>query len=87
MQQSGMQKLQMEHAACSEAPQLLAQLAEAAAAWHGERVKQMSFSAGYAAHAEHPALSAAELVAESDHRMYEEKTAYYKKNGLVQRRT
>ena len=53
--------------------------------WTGEKVKELSLSAGYALASEHEGLSIEELVKEADKEMYEQKKAYYQKIGRDRR--
>lgn len=61
-----------------EAEDALAWMYEEAKRWHGERVKTLSLSAGYALARNHDSLTAEALIRESDKAMYEAKAAYYR---------
>ncbi|MEE3333406.1 MAG: GGDEF domain-containing protein [Ruminococcus sp.] len=65
-----------------EALKTLELLKQNASGWHGEKVGNLSLSAGYARAADFPELSAEKLVVEADMAMYEEKAAYYKDNQV-----
>lgn len=69
-----------------QAKKVLAQLNREAAAWHGEKVKELSLAAGFAAAADHPELSAEKLVSVADQAMYAEKAAFYRSAGRDRRR-
>lgn len=56
-----------------------------AAAWHGEYIGAISFSIGYASHAEHPDASVDELEKFADVMMYADKDRYYRSSGLDRR--
>ena len=63
------------------ADELLGLLERETGAWHGETVKTVSVSAGYALASDHPDLSAEKLVREADQAMYAAKAAYYRRSG------
>lgn len=54
--------------------------------WHGEKVKSLSVSAGYALAADYDTITAEMLVMESDKAMYEAKAAYYQSEGKDRRK-
>lgn len=52
-----------------------------AAAWHGQYIKSISLSVGYASQAEHPGASVHELERIADAMMYKDKERYYRSSG------
>ena len=66
-----------------KAHRIMSTLKKNAAAWHGEKVKKLSLAAGFARAADHPGFTAEKLIIEADIAMYEEKDAYYRKNGFI----
>lgn len=71
----------------TDAPQaVMAEINRLSAAWHGEYVKRMSLSVGYAAHREHPELDLHGLEILADEMMYREKKRYYSVAGNDRRR-
>ena len=69
-----------------EAETALRQLQSEAENWHGEAVKELSLSAGYALAKDHDSLTAEMLVKESDNAMYKAKSAYYQSVGRDRRK-
>lgn len=55
------------------------------ARWHGEKVKNLSLSAGFALAGDYGSLTAEALVRESDKAMYEAKADYYRDAGRDRR--
>lgn len=64
----------------------LKELREKAASWKGEKVKGLSIAAGCASLADHPGLTAEQVVRESDFAMYAAKTTYYEMTGRDRRK-
>jgi diguanylate cyclase (GGDEF)-like protein len=54
--------------------------------WHGEKVKSLSVSVGYALAEDYDNITAEMLVMESDKAMYEAKAAYYQSEGKDRRK-
>ena len=67
--------------------QLLSDLRQQAAAWTNGPVSSISFSLGIAFAAEHPDVSAEELVKAADLAMYAAKSEYYRSSGHDRRRS
>lgn len=63
------------------AESLLRQLAEETAAWDGERIHQLSLSAGYALASDYEGSSAEKLIVFADEEMYKDKKLYYQRAG------
>ena len=63
----------------------LADLKQKTDSWSGEKVKNLSLSAGYALASEHDGFSIEELVKEADIAMYEKKKEYYREIGRDRR--
>lgn len=60
-----------------QAERTLANLKQKTNSWSGEKVKELSLSAGYAIAQEHEGLSIEELVKQADRAMYTQKKEYY----------
>lgn len=69
-----------------DADAALKALAQEAQLWRGKSVKELSIAAGCALAADHPKLTAEELVRVADQSMYEAKTAYYQRTGKERRK-
>jgi len=64
----------------------LAKLRHATKAWSGEKVKELSVSAGYALACDYRDYSSEQLAKVADEAMYEAKALYYEKSGIDRRR-
>lgn len=64
---------------------LLSDFDEAIAKWTGKLIDSLSISYGYVTKEEYPNDSVRELAAKAEQRMYESKSAYYKKKGIDRR--
>jgi len=69
----------------ADCPQILREIREKTAAWHGFMVDKISVSAGYASHADHPEATVEELEKMADRNMYEDKQRYYRETGIERR--
>lgn len=69
-----------------QADSALSELDYATRAWSGDKVKELSVSAGYALAEDYNGYSVEDLVKEADEAMYEQKKAYYERNGIDRRR-
>ena len=55
--------------------------------WHGDKVKKVVISAGYAMAADHPGMTIEQLMHEADIMMYAAKADYYRNSGEDRRRS
>ena len=71
----------------SEQNRIETDLANETAAWSGARVERLSVSCGFATVREFPQENVLDLCRIADKNMYDEKTRYYERMGIVPRRT
>ncbi len=69
----------------SDCGTLVEEIRKRAASWHGNHVKELSISLGYATGAEYPDADVRYLEKISDRRMYDDKARYYRETGKAVR--
>ncbi len=60
-------------------------IAEVTGKWHGTLNDNLAISCGYVAYSEVPGMSLHEIAVLADKRMYEDKSAYYRRKGIDRR--
>ena len=75
------------HVPWAELEGVMKSFEQAVAAWSGSKVERLSVSYGYASAHEFPNENIADLTRISDKRMYDDKAAYYEREGIDRRTT
>lgn len=70
-----------------ELPEIFAGFDKSIEEWTGNLVKSLTISYGYVGAEGYPNLAIRDLVAEADKKMYEAKSAYYRRKGIDRRTT
>lgn len=61
-------------------------IVELTSKWHGEQVRNLTISCGYASRAESDRITIRQMAVLADRRMYEAKEEYYRRTGIDRRR-